>query len=148
MAAIIAGGRAHRRSSRPIRSGACSLRGPHRLGRTVASRLEEDPVLIAERVRETRKEQIRRADIFRSTLMTYCLLTDNRGVPLLRSVMRRLIVVVILLLCGLAIWRPSLREIGIALVLIALVFIVGVGRLGIGFVRSTRPEPKRDFSDE
>ena len=62
--------------------------------------------------------------------------------------MRKLIVVAVLLLCGLAIWRPSLRDIGIGLVVLALVLIAGVGRLGIGFVRPPRPGEKPDPSDE
>ena len=62
--------------------------------------------------------------------------------------MRKFIVVVVLLLCGWAMWRPSLRDIGIALVVVALVWIAGVGRLGIGFVRPPRPGAKPDPSDE
>jgi hypothetical protein len=62
--------------------------------------------------------------------------------------MRKFIVVGILLLCGWAIWRPSLRDIGIALVVVALVLIAGVGRLGIGFVRPSKTRGKPDPSDE
>ncbi len=62
--------------------------------------------------------------------------------------MRKVIVVAVLLLCGLAVWRPSLRDIGIALIVVALVLIAGVGRLGIGFVRPPKAGAKPDPSDE
>ena len=62
--------------------------------------------------------------------------------------MRKFIVVVVLLLCGWAMWRPSLRDIGIALDVVALVWIAEVDRLGIGFVRPPRPGAKPDPSDE
>jgi hypothetical protein len=62
--------------------------------------------------------------------------------------MRKFIVVGVLLLCGWALWRPSLRDIGIALIVVALVWIAGVGRLGIGFVRPPRPGVKPDLPDE
>jgi hypothetical protein len=61
---------------------------------------------------------------------------------------RNLIVVAALFLCGLAIWRPSLRDFGIGLVVAALVLIAGVGRLGIGFVRPPRSRREQDHSDE
>jgi hypothetical protein len=62
--------------------------------------------------------------------------------------MRKIVVVAVFFLCGLAIWRPSLHDIGIALVILALTLIAGVGRLGIGFVRSPRPASKPDPLDE
>jgi hypothetical protein len=62
--------------------------------------------------------------------------------------MRKLIIVGVLLLCGLLVWRPSLRDIGIAMVIAALVLIAGVGRLGISFVRPPRPSPEADASSD
>jgi hypothetical protein len=62
--------------------------------------------------------------------------------------MRRVVVVAVLLLCGWAIWRPSLRDTGIALVILALTLIAGVGRLGVGFVlppkAGSKPDPSND----
>jgi hypothetical protein len=60
----------------------------------------------------------------------------------------RIVVIAVLLLCGWAIWRPTLHDLGIALVILALTVIAGVGRLGIGFVRPPRPASKPDPSDE
>lgn len=40
-----------------------------------------------------------------------------------------------LLLVVSATWRWTLRDLGIALVVLCLIVIAGVGRLGIGFVR-------------
>jgi hypothetical protein len=58
------------------------------------------------------------------------------------------VVVAVFLLSGLAIWRPSLHDVGIALVIVALTVIAGVGRLGIGFVRPPRTGAKPDPSEE
>jgi len=62
--------------------------------------------------------------------------------------MKTVVVVAVFLLCGLAMWRPSLNDIGIALVILALTLIAGVGRLGIGFARARRPASKPDSSDK
>jgi hypothetical protein len=56
--------------------------------------------------------------------------------------MRIVVVVAVLLLCGWAIWQPSLHDLGIAFVIVALTLIAGVGRLGIGFVRPPGPQTK------
>jgi len=61
--------------------------------------------------------------------------------------MRKFIVVVILLLDSWAMWRRSLRDIGIAVVVVAIVCDAGVGRLVFGFVSPTRPREKPDRLD-
>jgi hypothetical protein len=62
--------------------------------------------------------------------------------------MRKVLVVAILFLCGLAMWRPSLRDIGIGLVVLALVLIAGFGRFGIGFVRPPKQRDQPGPSDD
>jgi hypothetical protein len=56
--------------------------------------------------------------------------------------MRKAIVIAVLILCGGAMWHPTLREIGIAFVVLCLTLIAGVGRLGTGFVRPPKPVSK------
>lgn len=75
-------------------------------------------------------------------------MTDNRECRLEECDVRKVIVTAVLALCGLAIWRSSLRDIGIALVVAALVLIAGVGRLGIGFVRPPSPPVNPDPPDK
>jgi hypothetical protein len=93
-----------------------------------------------------RTEQLKRAKCYSAIV----LVRDFARSPAALEVcaMRNAIVVAVLILCGLAIWRPSLRDIGIALVVLALTLIAGVGRLGIGFVRPPRLASKPDPSDE
>jgi hypothetical protein len=55
--------------------------------------------------------------------------------------MRKFIVLVSSLLCGWAMWRPSLRDIGIALVVVALVWIAGL--VGWGSVLSALQDQGR-----
>src|ERR1022692_1623485 len=62
--------------------------------------------------------------------------------------MRNVIVVAVLMLCGFAMWHPSLREVGVAFVVLWLTLIAGVGRLGIGFVLPPRPASIPDRAEK
>jgi hypothetical protein len=66
----------------------------------------------------------------------------------LGSMSRAPAAVAVLPFCGSAIWRWSPRDFGIALVVLCLIVIAGVGRLGINFVRPAKPTPKPEDQTE